>query len=113
MDATDDDNILFNARMNMVNLGFELGYQFIFAKKFSIDLLMFGPSITAYSGNLAITGNLNSDLGDNIDEELAAKLKEHFPALGYLFSDEDATFSTSKIVVSSWFRYSIQLGYHF
>ena len=113
MDAPEDDNILFNTRMNMVNLGFELGYQFIFGKKFSIDLLMFGPSITGYSGNLEITGNLNSDVGDQIDEELAAKLKEHFPALGYLFSDEDATFSTSKIVISSWFRYSVQFGYHF
>jgi hypothetical protein len=97
----------------MINLGFELGYQFIFAKRFSLDLLMFGPSITGYSGNLEITGNLNSELGDKIDEELAAKLKEQFPALGYLFSDEDATFSTSKIVVSSWFRYSVQFGYHF
>jgi len=113
MDAPEDDKILFDTRMNMVNLGFELGYQFIFAKKFSIDLLMFGPSITGYSGNLGITGNLNSELGNKIDEELAAKLKEHFPALGYLFSDEDATFSTSKVVISSWFRYSIQIGYHF
>jgi len=113
IDATNDDNILFKTQMNMVNLGFELGYQFIFAKKFSIDLLMFGPSITGYSGNLGITGNLNSDLGDQIDEELAAKLKEHFPALGYLFSDEDASFSTSKVVISSWFRYSVQFGYHF
>jgi hypothetical protein len=113
MDATEDDNILFNTRMNMVNLGFELGYQFIFAKKFSIDLLMFGPSITGYSGNLGITGNLNSDLGDQIDEELAAELKEHFPALGYLFSGEDEAFSTSKVVISSWFRYSVQFGYHF
>ncbi|MHC1778007.1 MAG: hypothetical protein AB9834_21580 [Lentimicrobium sp.] len=113
MDAPEDDNIRLNARMNMINLGFELGYQFIFAKKFSLDLLMFGPSLSGYWGNLDLTGNLNSDLGEKIDEELAAKLKERYPALGYLFSDEDATFSTSKIVISSWFRYSIQLGYHF
>jgi len=113
IDAPNEDKILINSRMNMVNLGIELGYQFIFAKKFSIDLLMFGPSITGYSGNLGITGNLNSDLGDKIDEELAAKLKEHFPALGYLFSDEDATFSTSKLVISSWFRYCVLFGYHF
>jgi hypothetical protein len=113
IDAPEDDNILFNARMNMVNLGFELGYQFLFAKKFSVDLLMFGPSVTGYSGKLGITGNLNSDVGDQIDEELAAKLKEHFPALGYLFSGEDEAFSTSKMVISSWFRYSFQFGYHF
>lgn len=113
MNAPEDDNIILNARMNMINLGFELGYQFIFSKKFSLDLLMFGPSLSSYWGNLNITGNLNKDLGEKIDEDLAAKLKERFPALGYLFSDEDATFSTSKIVISSWFRYSIQFGYHF
>jgi hypothetical protein len=113
MDAPEGDNIMLNARMNMINLGFELGYHFIFAKKYSLDLLMFGPSITGYWGNLDLTGNLNTDLGEKIDEELAAKLKERFPALGYLFSDEDATFSTSKVVVSSWFRYSVQFGYHF
>jgi hypothetical protein len=113
MNTAEDDNIMLTARMNMINLGFELGYQFIFAKKFSIDLLMFGPSISSYWGNFDVTGNLASDLGNKIDEDLAAKLKERFPALGYLFSDEDATFSTSKIVVSSWFRYSVQFGYHF
>jgi hypothetical protein len=113
IDAPDDDNVLLNVHANMLNLGFELGYQFIFAKKFSIDLLMFGPSITGYWGNLDVTGNLSRDLGDQIDEDLAAKLKERFPAVGYLFSDEDATFSNSKIVISSWFRYSVQFGYHF
>jgi len=113
MDAPEDDNVMLKARMNMVNLGVELGYHFIFKKRYSLDLLMFGPSITGYSNSLGITGNLNSDLGDKIDEDLAAKLKEKFPALGYLFSDEDATFSTSKVVISSWFRYSIQIGYHF
>jgi hypothetical protein len=113
IDAPEDDNVMLKARMNMVNLGVELGYHFIFKKRYSLDLLMFGPSITGYSNSLGITGNLNSDLGDKIDEDLAAKLKEKFPALGYLFSDEDATFSTSKIVISSWFRYSVQIGYHF
>lgn len=113
MDASEDDYIMLNARMNMINLGFELGYQFIFGKKFSIDLLMFGPAISGYWSKLDITGNLNSDLGNQIDEELAARLKERYPALGYLFSDENETFSNSKIVISSWFRYSVQFGYHF
>ncbi len=113
MDAPAEDNIILKNSMNMINLGFEIGYQFIFSKKFSIDLLMFGPSLSAYSGNLGLTGNLNSELGNRIDRELAAKLKERYPGLGYLFSDESASFSTSKILVDSWFRYSIQFGYHF
>jgi len=113
MDAPEADNVLLKGSANMINLGIEIGYQFLFAKRFSIDLLMFGPSLSGFSNNLGVTGNLNSDLVDKIDEELAAKLKERFPALGYLFTDESATFSTSKIAISSWFRYSIQFGYHF
>lgn len=113
MDAPEEDNVWLTGYSNMINLGFELGYQFIFSKKLSLDLLMFGPSLSGYWGNLNITGNLNTELGDKIDEELAAKLKERFPALGYLFSDEAATISTSKITLTSWFRYSFQFGYHF
>jgi hypothetical protein len=113
VNAPETDNFMFTARMNMINLGFELGYQFIFAKKYSLDLLMFGPSLSGYWGTVGVTGNLNNDLENKIDEELAAKLKEQFPALGYLFSGEDASFSSSKIIISSWFRYSIQFGYHF
>jgi len=55
-----------------------MGYQFIFGKRFSIDLLMFGPSFSGYSGNVSITGNLNSDLAGKIDEELASKLMNDF-----------------------------------
>jgi hypothetical protein len=93
-----------NKQFLLINLGFEMGYQFIFGKRFSLDFLMFGPSLSGYSGNVGLTGYLNSELAGKIDEELAAKLKEKFPALGYLFTDESATISTSTLAISSWFR---------
>ncbi len=103
----------FTGKLSMTNLGFEMGYQFIFKKRFSVDLLMFGPSITMYTRNLELTGITNDEIYDQIDEELAAKLLERFPALGFLFRGETSTVSGSEIVLSTSFRYSIQLGYHF
>jgi len=113
IDGPEDDNLVLEGNMSLLNVGFELGYQFIFAKRFSIDLLLLGPSISGYWANAKLSGSLNSELGENIDEELADKLKERFPFLTYLFAGDDATFSNSKVELVSWFRYSCQFGYHF
>jgi len=102
-----------NGSLNMANLGFEIGYQFIFRKKFSIDLLMFGPSITYYSTKFDITGNLDKGEIEDIDQELADKLFERFPALSYLFDGETTNLTNSKFQLTAGFRYSIQFGFHF
>ncbi len=102
-----------NVRASMTNLGFKIGYQFIFNKRFSVDMLMFGPAITLYSRDIELTGMDNQEFLDQIDEELAAKLVERFPALGFLYKGEPYSVSGSNMVLSTSFRYSIQIGYHF
>jgi hypothetical protein len=100
-------------KLNMVNLGIEIGYQFVFWKRFSVDLLMFGPSLSIYSRLLESTGNLEKADFEQIDEELAQNLVDRFPVLKYFFGGETATFSESKVRLGSGFRYSIQFGVHF
>jgi len=103
----------FKGKLNMLNLGVEIGYQFIFWKRFSVDLLMFGPSLSMYYRELEVTGGLNIDQIENIDKELAEKLVNRFPVLKYFFGGETATFSGSKVRLGTGFRYSIHLGFHF
>jgi len=103
----------FSGSLNMTNLGFEIGYQFIFGKRFSIDLLMFGPSLTYYSTKMEIIGNLDKGQIDNIDQAFAEKLFEHFPALRYLFDGEATNLTNSNFKLTASFRYSIQFGFHF
>jgi len=111
IDKPEAINGQIDTKVNMFNLGFEMGYQFIFCKRFSIDLLMFGPSLSAYSGKLEVTGDI--DLS-SVDQELLAQLKERFPALGHIFNGGDGSaFSNSSVTFTSWFRYSMQFGYHF
>jgi len=59
--TTVDQNGTMKGRINIVNLGVMLGYQFVFWKRFTLDMLLFGPSASYYSGNFAITGNLDPD----------------------------------------------------
>lgn len=103
----------FEGRMNMLNLGVELGYQFIFWKRLSLDLLLFGPSLSVFFRELKVTGNLDTNEIDTIDQEVASELLDRYPFLGYLFKGETATFSGSRIHLGTGFRYSVQIGFHF
>lgn len=113
LNTTVDQGGALNGRIDVVNLGIELGYQFIFWKRVSLDLLLFGPSFTYMHGDLEINSNLDKEQIENIDQEIVDKLLERFPLLGDLFNSETLRFTGSKTSFGAFFRYSIQLGFHF
>jgi hypothetical protein len=102
-----------DGKMNFINLGMELGYQFVFWKRMTVDLLLFGPSLSLYNGTFNISGNLDADEIADIEEELVDKLQERFPYLGMIFSTEDLQFTGEKTEFDIGFRYSISVGFHF
>jgi hypothetical protein len=108
-----DENGSLSGRLNVVNLGVSLGYQFIFWKRFSLDMLMFGPSLSYYHGSLGIKGNLDPGEIQDIDEDLVNALLEQYPWLSLLFSQEKLEFTGSQAKISFGLRYSIQIGFHF
>jgi hypothetical protein len=111
--TTVDQNGSITGKLNVVNLGLELGYQFIFWKRLSLDLLLFGPSLSYYQGNLDIQGNLDEDELANLNQELVDKLLARFPSLKELFSEDGLKFTGNRTNFGLGFRYSIQLGFHF
>lgn len=111
--TTVDQQGKFTGKLNIINLGVSIGYQFIFWKRFSLDLLMFGPSLSHYMADLTVGGNLDPDQIQNIDKEVVDKLLARFPLLKSIFSDEKLTFTGSRSSLSVGFRYSIQVGFHF
>jgi hypothetical protein len=108
-----EQNGAFDGRMNIVNLGISLGYQFIFWKRVSLDLLMFGPSLSLYNATFKVDGNLDKSQIDEIDQELINKLSNRFPNLKTLFSGETLKFTGMRNLFSMGFRYSIQIGFAF
>lgn len=111
--TTVDQNGTISGALHVVNLGFELGYQFIFWKRLSLDLLLFGPSLSVISGKLKIAGELDPEEIKNLDQEMVDKLTNRFPWLNTLFSDEGLQFTGSRTRFTTLFRYSLQLGFHF
>jgi hypothetical protein len=104
---------MIHGKLNVLNFGANLGYQFIFWKRFSLDLLMLGPAYSFYSGELGISGGLDPALVEEIDQELVEAVKEQFPLLGALLGGEKLEFIGYKSKWKFGFRYSIQLGFHF
>jgi hypothetical protein len=111
--TTADQNGQLNGKLNVYNIGMSLGYQFIFWKRFSVDLLMFGPSFSVYNGNLDISGHLDPDQIQHLDQEMIDKLLQKYPMLKSIFSSEGLSFTGTRTSTSIGFRYSIQLGFHF
>jgi hypothetical protein len=96
-----------------VNLGFELGYQFVFWKRLTLDLVLVGPSISYYGGKSNISGSFDADQVREINEALYDRLIERFPAVQNLSVNK--TFQeTGKLDIVRWgFRYLLQVGFHF
>lgn len=95
------------------NLGVQLGYQFIFWKRLSLDFLMFGPSIAYYGGETNITGNLSTEELRHLNEEFYDKLIAKFPAAKNLFVDHTFEHGGQLKFISMGLRYAIQIGFHF
>jgi hypothetical protein len=95
------------------NLGLELGYQFVFWKRWTLDLVMVGPSVSYYGGKTEITGDLTGNQIQNINEEIYAKLVERFPFVQSLSLDKTFQQTGKLDIFRMGFRYLVQIGYHF
>jgi hypothetical protein len=59
---------------NFHNVEFQLGYQFIFGKRVTLDLILFGPSVSWYNVKL----DLESNLEPNEANQLYQKYYDQF-----------------------------------
>ncbi len=95
------------------NIGFQLGYQFIFWKRLSMDLILFGPAYTFYDVRLDLKSNMSADLQSKIYQKYQDSFFNKYPLFEELF--DKATFEKSGVKrgTAANFRYTIQFGYSF
>lgn len=113
----DDDGTIGDAylktKLSVLNVGIQLGYQFVFNDRWTIDLVFIGPSISRYTLNMKLDGNFTPDEGNDYQNEIVEKLLDKFPLLHELVQDQtvDADGKTSSMAYG-W-RYQASIGYHF
>jgi hypothetical protein len=109
-----DSSGMIHGRYWTFNLGVELGYQFVFWKRLTLDMVLVGPSISYYGGKTEITGTLDGDQMKAINEGLYEKLHEKYPSLVQYMSIDKTYQETGKLdVFRMGFRYLLQIGFHF
>ena len=101
--------------INLLNVGFELGYQFVIAKRFIIDAEMFGPSFTYYSFKANINGNIAGSTQNETLQAVLDALKAKFPLLSDLSSSKQvySSGSATEKFPAIGFRYAVSIGYRF
>jgi hypothetical protein len=95
------------------NLGVELGYQFVFWKRVTLDFVLIGPCMSYYGGGVDINGNLNFEQLAEINQELYNKLKEKYPMIGDFVVNKSFSQKGKLDLFSVGFRYLVQIGFHF
>lgn len=94
-------------------VGFELGYQFVFWKRFSVDMILLGPGVATYNLKAELGGNLSEEDKQLFYEKLNEALKDKFPGYSNINVDGDFQKKGSANTTSFGYRYMIQIGYRF
>lgn len=111
-DTTNQDNLTLSTTMDFLNIGGELGYQFVIKKRFVIDCVMFGPALTSYYFGVKLTGSSSGDYSQQVQDILEA-MKQKFPLLKDLTNGQTVSTNGISNFWSIGFRYAIHIGYRF
>ena len=100
------------SNFNVLNIGVQLGYQFVFNDRWTIDLSFLGPAVSRYNATLDLTGTYTFD-PDDIANDILQDLVDRFPGLGDLLGGNQVASSGRFDAWAAGFRYQLQVGYRF
>jgi hypothetical protein len=106
------EQVTLNSSLGILNVGFQLGYQFVINNRWAIDLVFVGPSVSNYRFKLNLDGTYTFDK-DDIQNEIMKNLIERFPLLEDAIDNTEAKASGKLDTWSFGYRYQLQVGYHF
>lgn len=102
-----------NTQINFLNIGGELGYQFVLGKRWVIDAVLFGPAVTNYNFKAKLDNHLPGLDDNDALQSVIDALKEKLPLLNDLSSPEGVSGSGTEAFWAVGFRYNISIGFRF
>ena len=108
---TGDLNANFNFRV--ASVGFQLGYQFVFWKRVSLDMVLFGPGVAAYKVKTELSTTLDPDQEAQVFQKINEALNEKIPGYDLALNPGSFEKTGSLRTTSAGFRYIVMLGIRF
>jgi hypothetical protein len=99
--------------LNIHSIGAQLGYQFVFWRRLSVDLILFGPGVGFYGAKASLNTNLSADDEAEFFKKLNELLAEKFPGYNQIITSTEFERKGSFQLTSLGFRYIIHLGFRF
>lgn len=100
-----------NVDANMYQAGFEVGYHFIFYKRFSVDLLLMGPALSFYSTDINFNTTVSSE--NELIQDFYQALANKYPGLSTLVEEGKIETSGRTNFLAGGFRYTVFIGFLF
>jgi len=99
--------------VNMLSLGAQIGYQFVIADRFTVDLIFMGPSYTRYNFNFQFNSETKLDKDNEFYKEIMSIIEKSYPLAEDVLDGKKITGSGNLDFNFFGFRYVIQVGYRF
>ena len=107
------NTVYIDADLKMINLGMQLGYQFVIKDRFTIDLILMGPSYSFYSAKIKFAADIQLNEDSEFYEDIKKLLASIAPGLNTIL-DEQSLDSSGRLKFGYYgFRYFVQFGYLF
>lgn len=99
--------------LNMHTIGIELGYQFVFWKRLSLDLILIGPGVTFYNIKASFNTSLTPDEESLFFGKLNDLLEDKFPGYDQIINGSGFKETGTMRSTTLGFRYMIMVGFRF
>jgi hypothetical protein len=94
-------------------LGFQLGYQFVFWNRVTLDMILFGPGVAAYKVKTNLSTSLDPDQESELFQKINDMLQEKIPGYDLVIDSGEYTKTGSVKTTSLGYRYVVMLGVRF
>jgi hypothetical protein len=108
---TGDLNVDFSFRA--ATMGFQLGYQFIFWNRVSLDMVLFGPGLGAYKMKAELSTTLDPDSESELFQKINDALQERIPGYDLVINSGTFEKTGSYNKTGGGFRYIVMIGFRF
>jgi len=109
----------FTGRMDLdftfrvATVGFQLGYQFIFWDRVSLDMVLAGPGLSFYKLKTSLSTSLDPDQEAELFKKINEKLDEKIPGYSLVIEPGEFEKTGSINTTSAGYRYIVMLGFRF
>jgi len=99
--------------LSVLNVGGQLGYQFLLWKRISLDMILLGPGVGFYDLKASLGSNLSEEDKKKFFEKLNEALEDKLPGYSRVIDEGEFQNKGTANTTSLGFRYMVMVGFRF